>query len=100
MIADNIFHPFAHLKAEHSLHGGMHHQGGSMHPSSAMERRIIFIEISARHGELKSPYDDFDINIKRTPLFYVDVNLHTKEILRVQVTPGGSGWGSVPTPIF
>lgn len=100
MIADYTFHPYAHLTGEHSHHGVMHHHGSNMHANSAMERRIIFIEISASRGELKSPYDDFDINIKRTPLFFADINLHTKEILRVQETPGGSGWGSVPTPMF
>ena len=100
MILDFTFHPFAHLMGEHGRHGVMQHHGSSVHASSAMERRIIFIEISASHGKLKSPHDDFDINIKRTPRFFVDVNLHTKEILRVQETPGGSGWGSVPTPTF
>ena len=72
----------------------------SMHDSPAMKRRIIFIEISANTGELKSPSDDFDINIKRTPICFVDVHLHTGEILQVQETPSGSGWGTVPTPMF
>jgi protein-S-isoprenylcysteine O-methyltransferase Ste14 len=100
MIADYIFHPFAHLSGGHGHTEAMQHQMMIMHASSAMQRRIIFIEISANQGELKSPYDDFDINVKRTPLFFADVNLHTKEILRVQETPAGSGWGTVPTPMF
>jgi len=100
MILDFTFHPFAHLMGNHGHPETMQHHMMGMHASSAMQRRIIFIEISASHGELKSPYDDFDINIKRTPLFFADVNLHTKEILRVQQTPTGSGWGTVPTPMF
>lgn len=100
MILDFALHPFAHLTGEHGHHGAMEHHGVNMHASSAMQRRIIFIEISASQGELKSAYDDFDINIKRTPLFFADINLHTKEILRVDETPAGSGWGSVPTPMF
>ncbi len=100
MILDFTFRPFAHLTGDHDHHGLMQHHGMGMHASSAMRRRIIFIAISANHGELKSPFDDFDINIKRTPLFFADVNLHTKEILRVQQTPTGSGWGTVPTPMF
>jgi hypothetical protein len=100
MIADFTFHPYAHLTGGHGHHGGMQHHGSSMHAGPAMERRIIFIEISASQGELKSIYDDFDINVKRTPLFFADINLHSGEILRVQETPGGSGWGSVPTPMF
>lgn len=100
MILDFTFHPFAHLTGDHGHHGAMQHHGMGMHDSPAMRRRIIFIKISANHGELKSPYDDFDINIKRTPLFFADINLHTREIVRVQETPAGSGWGSVPTPMF
>jgi hypothetical protein len=100
MIVDYTFHPFAHLTGDHGHHQLMQHHEMGMHASSAMKRRIIFIEISSRHRELKSPSDDFDINIKRTPLFFVDINLHTGEILRVQETPAGSGWGSVPTPMF
>ena len=69
MITEYIFHPFAHLTGGHSHHAGMQAHNPSMHDSPAMKRRIIFIEISANHGELKSPSDDFDINIKRTPTF-------------------------------
>jgi protein-S-isoprenylcysteine O-methyltransferase Ste14 len=100
MIAGYIFHPFAHLTGGHAgLMAAMHHEPiGDNSP--AMNRRIIFIEISASHRELKSPYDDFGINIKRTPIFFVDINLHSGAILRVQETQGGSGWGTVPTPMF
>jgi hypothetical protein len=100
MIVDYIFHPFAHLTGNHGHHLLMPHHGMSMHFSSAMQRRIIFIEISGVPGELRSPLNDFDINIERTPLFFVDINLHNGEILRVQDTPTGSGWGTVPTPMF
>jgi len=64
------------------------------------KRRIIFIEVSAANGALDSPFDDFSINSRRTPLFFVDAHLHTNEILRVQDTPVESGWGTVPTPMF
>jgi protein-S-isoprenylcysteine O-methyltransferase Ste14 len=100
MITGYIFHPFAHLTEGHTgLMTAMHHQPIG-HDGSAMRRRIIFMEISAGNRELQSPYDDFGINIKRTPLFFVDLNLHPVEILRVQEMPGGSGWGHVPTPMF
>ena len=100
MIADYTFHPYAHLMSEHGHHAPMQHHGSGMEASSAMKRRIIFVEVSENGRRLKSPDDDFGINVKRTPLFFVDLNLHTQEILRVQETPGGSGWGSVPTPMF
>ena len=100
MITEYIFHPFAHLTGGHAHHAGMHVHNPSMHNSPAMKRRIIFIELSGDKADLKSPIDDFDINISRQPLFFVDVHLHTGEILQVQETPAGSGWGTVPTPMF
>ena len=38
--------------------------------------------------------------VTRRPLFFADVHLHTMEILAVRDTPPGSGWGTVPTPVF
>jgi len=100
MITEYIFHPFSHLAGDHSHHAGMQAHHPSMHDSPGMKRRIVFIEISANHAELKSLFDDFNINAKRTPIFFVDVHLHTGEILRVKDAPSGSGWGTVPTPCF
>jgi len=102
MITEYIFHPFAHLTGGHARHmdmANMRH-GPEMYALSAMKRRLIFIEVSSDNDELKSPFDDFAINAIRTPLFFVDVHLHTAEILQVRYTPGGSGWGTVPTPMF
>ena len=100
MITEYIFHPFAHLTGGHAHHPGMQAHNPSMHDSPSMKRRIIFIELSAGNKELTSPFDDFDINITRKPLFFVDVHLHTGEILQIRDTPTGSGWGTVPTPMF
>jgi protein-S-isoprenylcysteine O-methyltransferase Ste14 len=101
MITEYILHPFAHLTEGHAHHHpGMQAPNPSMHDSPAMKRRIIFIAVSAGSKELKSPFDDFDINVTRKPLFFVDVHLHTGEILQVRNTPAGSGWGTVPTPMF
>jgi protein-S-isoprenylcysteine O-methyltransferase Ste14 len=100
MITEYIFHPFAHLTEGHAHYSGMPVHNPSMHDSPSMKRRIIFIEVSPRSKELTSPFDDFDINVTRVPLFFVDVHLHTAEILQVRETPTGSGWGTVPTPMF
>ena len=100
MITEYIFHPFAHLTEGHAHHPGTEAHNPGMHNSPAMKRRIIFIEVSPRNGGLTSPFDDFNINITRTPLFFVDVHLHTGEILQIRDTPAGSGWGTVPTPMF
>ena len=100
MITEYILHPFGHLTRGHTHHTAMEVDHSIMHNSPAMKRRIIFIEVSANDGEITSPFDDFNINSTRTPLFFVDVHLHTGEILQLQDTPTGSGWGTVPTPMF
>jgi protein-S-isoprenylcysteine O-methyltransferase Ste14 len=100
MITEYIFHPFSHLTEGHAHHPGIQAHNPSMHDSPAMKRRIIFIEVSADNRVLTSPADDFDINTTRKPLFFVDVHLHTGEILQVQNVTPGSGWGTVPTPMF
>jgi protein-S-isoprenylcysteine O-methyltransferase Ste14 len=99
MITEYIFHPFAHLTGGHAQHMGNMKHGPEMYALPTMKRRVIFIDVSS-DDQLNSPLDDFDINVKRTPLFFVDVHLHTAEILQVNDTPAGSGWGTVPTPMF
>jgi len=100
MIVDYIMHPFSHLTRGHA-----EHQGGTMRPRemyamNAMKRRVIFVEIQGDGRPLASKEDDFRINDSREPLFFVDVHLHTADILQVQDTPSGTGWGAVPTPMF
>ena len=100
MITDFIFHPFRHLTGHHMQMMDMQHHDPKMHNSPEMKRRIIFLDVSAAGRSLNSPYDDFGINVKRTPLFFADIHIHTGEILQVKDTPAGSGWGTVPTPLF
>jgi protein-S-isoprenylcysteine O-methyltransferase Ste14 len=102
MITEYILHPFGHLTGGHGHHMDLTtlKHGPEMYALPAMKRRVIFIDVSSDDGELNVPFDDFSINVKRTPLFFVDVHLHTAEILQVRDTPAGSGWGTVPTPMF
>jgi protein-S-isoprenylcysteine O-methyltransferase Ste14 len=99
MITDYVLHPVAHLAEGHHHAGGMGH-GAAMHDSPALRRRIIFIELSAPGRALETPEDDFGIAVTRRPLFFLDVHLHTGEILALRDTTVGSGWGTVPTPVF
>ncbi len=99
MITEYIFHPFGHLTGGHAHNMGNMKHGPEMYALPMMKRRVIFIDIYV-DDQLNSPLDDFDINVIRTPLFFVDVHLHTAEILQVHDTPSGSGWGTVPTPMF
>jgi protein-S-isoprenylcysteine O-methyltransferase Ste14 len=83
MIIDYIFHPFTHL----TRGSAMETRHSSMNNNQAMKRRIIFIEVCKDNRQLTSSFDDFDINARRTPLFFVDVQIHSGEIFQVQNTP-------------
>jgi protein-S-isoprenylcysteine O-methyltransferase Ste14 len=99
MITDYVLHPVAHLAEGHG-HGGAMGDGAAMHESPALKRRIIFVDVAEHGRTLASPLDDFGIAVTRRPMFFADVHLHTGEILALRDTPPGSGWGTVPTPVF
>ena len=100
MLTEYIVHPFAHLTEGHAHRATPHASGMSAHDSPAMKRRIIFVDVSSGTRPLKSSRDAFAIDVRRTPRFFVDVHLHTGEVLQVKDIPSGSGWGTVPTPTF
>ncbi len=100
MITDWIFNPFGHLReGHHAMHGGMHaqHQGGAG-LEGGMVRRLIFLAIE--DVAVKSPADLFSVNALRVPQFMVDVDVHTLQLFEVKDLAHGSGWGTVPTPVF
>ena len=99
MITHYVLHPVAHLAEGHGHRGAMG-QGVAMHESPALKRRIIFVALSARGRTLESPVDDLGIAATRRPLFFAEVHLHIGEVLGIRGTPPGSGWGTVPTPVF
>jgi protein-S-isoprenylcysteine O-methyltransferase Ste14 len=99
MITEYVFHPFGHLTEGHA-HAATGHGRMPAHDSPAMKRRIIVLEVSSDARPLASPRDDFGINVKRRPRFFVDVHLHTGEVQQTRDIPAGSGWGTVPTPTF
>jgi len=97
MITDWIFNPFGHLReGHHAMHSGMQHDSGSM--ENGIVRRLIFLSIE--DVPVKGPADLFSINGLRVPQFMVDVEVHTLHLLEVKDLPHGSGWGTVPTPVF
>jgi hypothetical protein len=99
MITDYVVHPFSHLTEGHA-HAMPAHGHAALHDSPAMKRRIIFLDVASEGRPLTSALDDFAINATREPRFFVDVHLHTGEVLQVVDIPSGSGWGRVPTPSF
>jgi protein-S-isoprenylcysteine O-methyltransferase Ste14 len=100
MITDWVFHPFRHLReGHHAMHGGEHMQHhNDAGAESGVIRRLIFLSIE--DVDVKSPADLFSINALRVPQFLVDIDVHTMKLLDVKDLPHGSGWGTVPTPVF
>lgn len=100
MIGDWIFHPFRHLEGGHaSMHHGAAdgtegHGGGNR-----MVRRMIFLRAERQSGP-SDPADLFGINVRRSPVFVADVDIHDLALQDVRDLPTETGWGRVPTPIF
>jgi protein-S-isoprenylcysteine O-methyltransferase Ste14 len=100
MITDWIFNPFGHLReGHHAMHGGMpmQHQNNST-MADGVTRRLIFLSIE--DVVVKTPSDLFSINALRVPQFMVDVEVHNMSLLEIRDLAHGSGWGTVPTPVF
>jgi len=99
MITDWIFHPFRHLREGHHTMHGMHMEhGDNAGMGDGVVRRLIFLSIE--DTDVKRPADLFSINALRVPQFMVDINVHTMQLIDVEDLPHGSGWGTVPTPVF
>jgi hypothetical protein len=100
MISDWVFHPFAHLReGHHAMHSHTHMQHqNTVAKGDGMNRRLIFLSIEDM--EVRESSDLFAVNALRVPQFMVDVEVHNMKLLDVEDLPHGSGWGTVPTPVF
>ncbi len=99
MITDWIFHPFRHLReGHHAMHGGMHTHKNDSGAEDGIIRRLIFLSIE--DVKVKTPNDLFSINALRVPQFMVNVDVHNLKLIDVKDLSHGSGWGTVPTPVF
>lgn len=101
MIWEWVFHPFRHLREghhtmQHNGAGVQHHAMGAT--DAGVIRRLIFLSIE--DVPVKKTSDLFAINALRVPQFFVDVEVHDLKVLEVKDLPRGSGWGTVPTPVF
>jgi protein-S-isoprenylcysteine O-methyltransferase Ste14 len=100
MITDWVFHPFRHLReGHHAMPSGMHmqHQGNAGMQDDVI-KRLIFLSIE--DIVVNKPADLFSINALRVPQFMVDVDVHNARLLEIKELSHGSGWGTVPTPVF
>ncbi len=103
MITDWIFHPFRHLReGHHAMHGEMHMANHErMDAEGGVVRRLIFLSIPPCCSiKIGTPSDIFSKNMRRTPEFMADVDVHNLHVIDIKDLPHGSGWGTVPTPMF
>ena len=91
MILDWVFHPFGHLR------GGHHHGQGAAAVGGAT-RRLVFLSIEG--VAVEAPADLFAIRALRVPEFLADVDVHDLRVLETRDLPRGSGWGTLPAPVF
>jgi hypothetical protein len=100
MIGDWIFHPFRHLEGGHAaMHHGASEGTGGHEAGNDMLKRLIFVRVETPHGQADRS-GLFGINVRRSPAFVADVDVHNLVLQDVRDLPPETGWGRVPTPIF
>lgn len=62
--------------------------------------RIIYSKLSSHDGEYVPESEAFSISTMRTPLFLVEMDPETGEILQVLETLPRHFWGDMPMPVF
>ena len=101
MIGDWILHPFRHLQGggHMAMAGHMPGMAGPTAPGIGIVRRLIFLRIVSP-GRAADAASLFAINALRIPQFFVDVDIPNLVQLDIKDLGPGTGWGSVPTPMF
>ncbi len=113
LIADWIFNPFEHLRRSPSaLMAAMHHADPAMarrhhcpvginnqdlQCESCPIRRVILIEIETGTNH-RTKTGLFSTEATRVPVCYMDIDIRTGEILKVEQVGAATAWMDVPTP--
>jgi protein-S-isoprenylcysteine O-methyltransferase Ste14 len=93
MIIDWVFHPFGHLR-----HAPLHQMPSE--DINANVRRVILVRVEIKKGEPLSAANLFALEVKRTPVAYLDMDVISGEIIKAHKVDGTTAWKGVPTPIF
>lgn len=62
--------------------------------------RIVFVEVGGPAGGLEPGQGLFDLGVMRRPIFLVDMDADTHELLSIKVASGEHKWGSMAMPTF
>jgi protein-S-isoprenylcysteine O-methyltransferase Ste14 len=114
MISEWVLHPFQHLRSSPSFHMAKMH---NVDPSIARRhhcpieidhstldcsvcpyRRVIIDEVENDYGKHISGSGLLSFGAVRMPLYSIDINTETGEILRIVRVKKATAWADVPTP--
>jgi protein-S-isoprenylcysteine O-methyltransferase Ste14 len=116
LIADWIFHPFAHLRRPPSaymakMHGAdpamarRHHcpigiNDPALDCSACPYRRVILVEVSRGDRSRTTGRRCLSIWTQRRPVCYIDIDTRTGHIANIKPVGEGTAWKDVPTPVI
>lgn len=116
MITDWILHPFQHLRTPPSYHmaemhnvdqviARRHHcplniSDDNLKCDDCPYRRVIILEVSNSSGDRLSGSEILSINTNRKPVYCLDLNLKTGELVKATKVDRSTAWDDVPTPAF
>lgn len=114
MISDWVLHPFQHLRTSPSFHMAKMHGADpsvakrhhcplgindpNLNCESCPYRRIIMVEINNDYGKHFSGRQLLSFNTTRTPVYYIDINTKTGDIINAKTVEKTTAWQDVPTP--
>ena len=114
MISDWVLHPFQHLRTSPSFHMAKMHNVdpavarrhhcplGINDPNLTCEtcpyRRVIVVEIDNDYNKRLSGKQLLSFNTARIPIYSIDINTKTGEILNAKKVEKATAWKDVPTP--
>jgi len=113
MISDWIIHPFRHLRetpamCEHMPPGHtmamarrnlcpLYVNNPSTDCANCPYRRVVLVEVAANHAGSQQL---FSLGTARTPVGYLDLDVHAHKVVDAQRVPNVTAWEAVPTPVF
>ena len=114
MISEWVLHPFQHLRSSPAFHmAKMHHvdpvfarrhhcpigiDNPSLDCNTCPYRRLIIDEVAHGNAGRMSGNDVLSFDTIRVPVYSVDINTETGEIVNIIPVEKATAWADVPTP--